>query len=374
MIIWECIFYSRVKKRSKIVELIIVGKRSLYNPMHYKLKEYYKKHKDLVIIDCMFTWDLPQAKAIYEQKKKENLDKEVILTGRAVENTGNFIDWKEIDKLPEPLNQEEDYQVIKISYGCPNGCQYCFASKDMKVYPTPPINRNLVKITDENMMVFPQAIEWMDELGSKKVNGKAVYYELICGIDFRNMSYEKALALKRNRFINVRLAWDFGYVLKDRIENTVKWLVKAGYNSKDLSVFMLTNWKIPYDECLKKLETLWQLRVKINDCCWNCSYRKPISAYWTLEEIKKFRKAARKHNHLVLFDSYDPELHRKRKHPVYSLLREAAKKLSNRRPLMQEEEMLVRPKNLQVIPMPIINKNEEILLKVQINTNSGKKY
>src|SRR3989344_6100753 len=160
--------------------------------MHYKLKEYYKDVDDLIIIDCMFTWDLPKAKKIYNEKKKEFPEKDVILTGRAVENTGNFIKWDEIDKLSEPLNQEEDYQVIKIRYGCPNACKYCFASKDMRVYPIPEINRALVKITDENMMVFPQAIEWMDELGSKKVNGKAVYYELICGIDFRNMSYEKA--------------------------------------------------------------------------------------------------------------------------------------------------------------------------------------
>lgn len=359
---------------TNIVELIVVGKRALYNPMHYKLLNYYKKNKDLIIIDCMFTWDLKEAQRIYKIKKKEFPEKDVIMTGRAVENVGTFIKWDEIDKLPEPLNQKEDYQIIKISYGCPNGCSYCFASKNLKVYPIPPINRNLVKITDENIMAFPQAIEWMDELGKKRVKNKTVKYELICGIDFRNMSYEKALALKRNRFIDVRLAWDFGYLLKDRIVNTIKWLTKAGYKSKDLSVFMLTNWRIPYEECIKKLETLWRLKVKINDCCWNCSYKKPIPAYWTLEEIKKFRKAARKHNHLVLFDSYDPELHRKRKHPVYSLLREIAKNPPKpRRPLMLEEEMLVRPKNPKIVSMPILtNINQKKRLKVRINTNNGK--
>ena len=168
--------YYDQKKVFKIVELIVIGKRALYNPMHYKLKEYYKKNKNLVVIDCMYTWDLPQAKEILRKKKKYNPKKEIILTGRAAENTGKFINWKKIDKLPDPLNQKEDYQIIKVSYGCPNSCQYCFASKDMKVYPIPPINRNLVKITDENMMVFPQAVEWMDELGSKRVNGKVVYY------------------------------------------------------------------------------------------------------------------------------------------------------------------------------------------------------
>lgn len=342
--------------------------------MHYKLLDYYKDHKDLIVIECMFTWDLDEAKKVYAQKKKDNLNKEIILTGRAVENTGKFIDWKEIDKLPEPLNQKEDYQIIKISYGCPNSCQYCFASKDMKVYPIPPINRNLVKITDENMMVFPQAIDWMDELGSKKVDGKVVYYQLICGIDFRNMSYEKACALKRNRFRDVRLAWDFGHILKPRIEQTIKWLTKAGYNSKDLSVFMLTNWKIPYEECVKKLETLWKLKVKINDCCWNCSYRSPIPVYWTLEEIKKFRKAARKHNHLVLFNGYDPEQHRKIKHPVYSLLREIKKSPEKPvRALMNEEKILLRPKNFRKIPMPVTTNNKEELIKVHINTNSGSK-
>ncbi len=361
-----------IKRGVKTVELIIVGKRSLYNPMHYKLKEYYKKHNDLIIVDCMFTWDLPEAGKIYKEKKKQFPEKEVILTGRAVENIGSFIKWDEIDKLPEPLNQKEDYQVIKVSYGCPNGCQYCFASKKMKVYPIPPINRNLVKITDENIMVFPQAIKWMDELGSKKVNGLAVYYELICGIDFRNMSFEKAKALKRNRFINVRLAWDFGYVLSSKIEQTIRWLIKAGYKSKDISVFMLTNWKIPYEECLKKLETLWKLRVKINDCCWNCSYRNPIPVYWTLDEIRKFRKIARKHNHLVLFDSYDPELHRKRKHPVYSLLKELQKNPScPKRHLMHEEEMLIRPKKIRRKAMPVIVGDNRGLMKIEINTNNS---
>lgn len=339
--------------------------------MHYKLKEYYKDNDDLVIIDCMFTWDLNEAKRIQEEKQQQYPEKEVILTGRAVENTGNFIDWKEIDKLPEPLNQDEDYQLIKISYGCPNSCNYCFASKDMKVYPIPEINRNLVKITDENMMVFPQAVQWMNELGSKKVNNRVVYYELICGIDFRNMSKEKALALKNNRFINLRLAWDFGYILKDKIVNTINWLTDSGYKSKDLSVFMLTNWKMPYEECLKKLETLWKLKVKINDCCWNSTYRKPIPAYWTLEEIKSFRKAARKHNHLVLFDGYDPESHRRIRHPVYSLLKKAAKNpRKDRRPLMLEEQMLTRPQNAKKVSMPIIINGNVSYINSEINNQS----
>lgn len=355
-----------------MAELIIIGKRSIYNPIHYKLKEYYKNNKDLTIIDCMFTWDLKEAKRIQEEKQREDPEKEIILTGRAVENVGKIIDWEKIDKLPEQ-EQEEDYQVIKISYGCPNMCRYCFASKDMKVYPIPEINRNLVKITDENMLVFPQAIEWMDELGSKKVDNKVVYYELICGLDFRNMSFEKSKALKRNRFVNIRLAWDFGYVLESKITQTIKWLIKVGYRSKDISVFMLTNWEIPYEECIKKLEILWKLKVKINDCCWNCSYRSPIPAYWTLEEIKKFRKCARKHNHLVLFDSYDPEIHRKRKHPVYILLREIAKVPPKpRRILMPEEEILVRPKNPKSISMPILVNKEERLMKIEINNNYEK--
>ena len=43
------------------------------------------------------------------------------------------------------------------------------------------------------------------------------------------------------------------------------------------------------------------------------------------------------------------------------------------RALMPEEEILVRPKSPNIVPMPILTNNQENLIKIQINTNTGKK-
>ena len=104
------------------------------------------------------------------------------------------------------FNLEE--QWIRLSEGCPNGCEYCRETKECGSVPIyfeiPDIRRNKVKIMDMNLIYKSRAIEVMDDLRSRKVDGKVVYYELICGIGYRYMTQEKANALKRNRFKNIR--------------------------------------------------------------------------------------------------------------------------------------------------------------------------
>ena len=68
--------------------------------------------------------------------------------------------------------------------------------------------RNEVLIYDMNLLCKPEALSIIKELGQKGVNKKVVYYELVCGIDFRFLTLEIARALKASRFRNIRLAWD----------------------------------------------------------------------------------------------------------------------------------------------------------------------
>ena len=82
--------------------------------------------------------------------------------------------------------------------------------------------------------------------------------------------------------------------------------VNAGYAPRDLSVFMIVNWKIPYVECCQKLDLLKIWNVKVNDCCWDGGYAIAKPKYWTPEQIKKFRRMCRKHNQMVRF-KIDPE-------------------------------------------------------------------
>jgi hypothetical protein len=89
-------------------------------------------------------------------------------------------------------------QWIRITEDCPNNCSYCFEPREVKIHPIPEIVRNKVKIMDMNLLSKKQALDIIQELGTKKVNGKVVYYELICGIDYRFTTQEIADALKQD--------------------------------------------------------------------------------------------------------------------------------------------------------------------------------
>lgn len=208
------------------------------------------------------------------------------------------------------FNDEE--QWIRISEGCPNNCEFCRETKECGTSPIyleiPVIVRNKVKIMDMNLIYKSRAVEIINELGNKKVNGKCVYYELICGIDYRFMTQEKANALKKNRFVNIRFAWDFNLNEQMKIKDCINMLIKAGYKPKEISCFMVCNWKIPYEDNLRKLDLLKIWNLKVNDC-WFDNQLSPniIPIHWTELEIKDFRRKCRKHNQMVLF-GIDPEL------------------------------------------------------------------
>ena len=202
---------------------------------------------------------------------------------------------------------DEVEQWIRLSEGCPNDCEYCYEPKEYKVFDIPVIMRNHVKITDMNLLCKPQALEIIEELGRRKSAGKCVYYELICGIDYRFLNVELAVALKQARFKNIRLAWDHGFSLQKKIKGSIKLLQNAGYSSKDIMVFMVCNWKISFEDNCRKMDLCKVWGVKIADCWFDNQVSpniKPI--HWTEEQIKLFRKRIRNHNHLINF-GIDPE-------------------------------------------------------------------
>lgn len=203
--------------------------------------------------------------------------------------------------------QKGSTQEIETCNGCPNNCEYCYEEQKLTVFDVPEIESNYVHILDMNFLYQSNVIERIRDLGLQKVNKKVVYYELVCGIDYRRLTQEIANELKKARFVKPRIAWDWGFDQQYKIKDAIDKLKKAGYNPKEISVFILYNWKIPYEECLKKLDLLKVWNVKVNDCCFdNQTARgfKPI--YWTLDQLKGFRKKCRKHNQLVLF-GIDPE-------------------------------------------------------------------
>ena len=193
-------------------------------------------------------------------------------------------------------------QRFELHRGCPWGIihEYCYEPDTYMDFPIPEIVRNQVQILDMNPLARKDVVEVIKELGSHKVDGKVVYYEFVCGIDYRFLTQEIADLMKENRFIRPRIAWDDPFSEQMKIKDAVDRLVKAGYKRNELMAFMIVNWKIPFDECLRKLDLLKVWNVKVCDCCYDGGYKVAVPEHWTIEEIKAIRRICRKHNQLVL--------------------------------------------------------------------------
>jgi len=206
---------------------------------------------------------------------------------------------------------DDKEQWIRLSEGCPNGCPFCregIENPELKVFEIPEIIRNTVKILDMNLLCHPEALEIIKDLGRRKVNNKVVHYELLCGVDYRFLTQELAVALKQSRFTNIRIAWDFSFSLQKKIKEATKLLINAGYSPKDIMIFLICNWKTSYEENLKKMDLCKVWNFQMADCYFDNQLSpniKPI--HWTEEQIKSFRSKVRKHNQLVNF-GIDPEL------------------------------------------------------------------
>lgn len=198
-------------------------------------------------------------------------------------------------------------QWIRITEGCPNNCPYCYEPQEFKIFGIPEIVRNDVKIMDMNLLAKPEALDIIKELGKKRVNNKVVYYQMVCGIDYRFLTQEIANELKKSRIVKIRIAWDWFYSDQFKIKDAIDMILKAGYNRKDIMIFMICNWKIPYNENCKKLDLCKIWGVQVADCYYDNQIKHIEPIYWDSNEIKDFRRKCRKHNQLVNF-GIDPEL------------------------------------------------------------------
>jgi len=188
---------------------------------------------------------------------------------------------------------------IQFTKGCPNGCKYCYEEQEIITYdPLIPKDKE-IQILDMNFLANPKAKEILKYLPKRK-------WEFICGLDFRLLDQKICNLLKEKGFIKIRWAWDYTFSQQRKHKKVLNMFKKASYKSKELSIFMLVNWKIPYVECCQKLDLLKVWNVKVNDCCWDGGYKLAKPVYWKPEQIRKFRRMCRKHNQLVLF-GIDPE-------------------------------------------------------------------
>jgi len=178
----------------------------------------------------------------------------------------------------------------------------------MEWFGIPQIVRNDVHIMDMNLLSFPQATGAIWQLGLKRVDNKVIKYTLVCGLDYRFLTKEIATYLRGSRFYDIRIAWDWWYADQFRLKKAIRLLESAGFKPKDLQVFMICNWEVPYSECIRKLDLTKYWNIQVVDCYFDGQTAPDIEPIgWTKDEIVDFRAKVRKHNQLVNFH-IDPEL------------------------------------------------------------------
>ena len=212
---------------------------------------------------------------------------------------------------------KDDQQWIRISEGCPWNHEFCYEPTEYKLFEIPEIERNKVGVMDMNLLCKPQALDIIKELGEKRVDGKVVQYEMLCGIDYRFLTPELAQALFDSRFgafnkkcewyRSIRIAWDEEFTEQEKIKDAIKALETVGYSGEEIMVFMICNWKIPYTTNLRKLDLCKVWGVKVADCYYDNQLGPTfIPLHWELKQIYDFRRKARKHNQMIRF-KIDPQ-------------------------------------------------------------------
>lgn len=218
---------------------------------------------------------------------------------------------------PHPV----DFQIIHTSRGCHRKCPFCGTWKiESEFIPKKTIKSEIkykkIVIYDNNFLKNPYVEDILNEFIELKNNKKIIWIESQSGFDGRILLKKPYLAkmIKEAGFRYPRIAWDWGYEKYPSIKKQIDILIEAGYKTKEISVFMLYNWEIPFEEMEKKRIKCWEWQVQIADCRYrplNQLYDKynprvvgqtskdyyiHEKAGWTDALVKQFRKNVRRQN------------------------------------------------------------------------------
>ncbi|WP_319508920.1 hypothetical protein [uncultured Methanolobus sp.] len=218
-----------------------------------------------------------------------------------------------------------DYQIVHSSRGCFRKCSFCGTwkiepefngKKGIKSLIRPGIENGLKNLVfyDNNLFYNPHIEDILNELVELKKQKITGWCESQSGFDGRILITKPHLAklLKMAGFRYPRIAWDWGYDQWPKIEKQIQVLVDAGYNIKNIAVFMIYNWDLDFEEMERKRIKCLEWGVQISDCRYRplgqlFDYYKPlkdqnnkdeyfIHPKWTDAEVKQFRKNIRRQN------------------------------------------------------------------------------
>lgn len=213
-----------------------------------------------------------------------------------------------------------DYQIIHTTRGCIRRCGACgvyqiepeWASKNS-------IKEEIVKkkivFYDNNILANPFIKNILNELIELKKERKISYVESQSGFDGRILRQHPELAkmIKEAGFKNPKIAWDGPLGDGEKIKKQIDILVDAGFDSKEISVFMLYNHELDYNVLESKRVKCFEWGVQITDCRFRpldeikddysphktngqTSEEYYIHENWTDKEVRKFRRNVRRNN------------------------------------------------------------------------------
>lgn len=252
---------------------------------------------------------------------------------RQLANKFNVLVYKGINSeaekyLPDySVLPQVDYHATHMMRGCIRKCSFCGTwklepkrtnkAKEEIINELTAIGKNKVIFFDNNILANPNIKVILEEFMTLRFNGRPVIFESQSGFDGRLLEKDPELAIliKRARFQNVRIAWDNGLEDRCSIKNQIDILKKAGYVSKDISVFTIYNFSIPYENMIKKIANCKEWGVQIADCRYrpldldydnynpHMRHGQPDGSYyihkeagWDDAKIRDFRSRVRKHN------------------------------------------------------------------------------
>ncbi len=220
-----------------------------------------------------------------------------------------------------------DYHATHMMRGCIRRCSFCGTwkiepertnkSREEIISEIFKIGKNKVIFYDNNILANPNIKNILAAFRTLRINDKLVSFESQSGFDGRLLEKDPELGqlIKQARFQNIRIAWDNGLSDKNSIKMQIEILNKAGFKSKDISVFMIYNFNIPYEDMLRKIEFCKKLGVQITDCRYrplgidydgynphsrekqtSSDYYIHDKAGWTDQKVRDFRSRVRVHN------------------------------------------------------------------------------
>ena len=221
--------------------------------------------------------------------------------------------------LLENNGEDINFQIIHSSRGCERGCKFCGVNKiEPKFQGFPSIENEIIRknlvFYDNNLLRNPHVEVLLKELIRLRNEKKITKCESQSGFDGRILRKNPDLAslLKEANFKDPKIAWDGPFRQHKKRKEEIDVLVDAGYNPKEIAVFMLYNHELSYNELEKKRAICFEWGVQISDCRFRPLDRLTdgynphkrtqergeyyIHENWTDQEVRQFRRNVRRHN------------------------------------------------------------------------------